>query len=652
MLGQFIGFMFKNASPNGFISLRLYPDKGSDLEEAIDIQPIRVGDRELLDITVIRAAQASNWHEPAVFCPPVATFLTSQNAKTDNLCEGVAISVECDQLPQQARQTLDAILGAPTVVVESGGEWINPTTGEIEPKVHLHWRLNKPTATPEEHGALREARDLATDLVGADTTNKSIVHPIRWPGSWHRKNEPRLAKIVASSENEIDLAEAVQRLRAATGADTAGAKTSSKLGADDPEAVKSALTVIPNDNLEWNDWNLIGMATWAATEGSGVGSAAFAEWSAKSSKNDPVATEARWQHYKTSPPTKIGFGSLVYLARKHSPGWSYGKGGFSDPDLPAIQIKDGELSSLATRAEETLIAAGASVYQRSGALVRPIIETVDAARNRKTKIAQLKALDTVYARDLLGKHAVWQRYDGRTKRLVPTNPPTDIAATMLARVGDWTFPSIAGVISAPTMRPDGSLLLNAGYDEGTRLLLVEPPSMPAIPEQPTRDDAAGALRLLEELLTGFPFVDKVAMAVALSAIITPVVRGAFPVTPMHASRAPTAGSGKSYLWDIVAAIATGQLMPVMSTGASEEETEKRLGAALMKGQPLISIDNINGELGGDALCQIIERPVVDIRILGPIGERPYRGAGHLPFRHRKQLHHCRRRLPARYHHEP
>jgi putative DNA primase/helicase len=85
---------------------------------------------------------------------------------------------------------------------------------------------------------------------------------------------------------------------------------------------------------------------------------------------------------------------------------------------------------------------------------------------------------------------------------------------------------------------------------------------------------------------------------------------------MHASRAPTAGSGKSFLWDIVAAIAIGQLMPVMSTGANVEETEKRLGAALMAGQPLISIDNISGELGGNALCQVIERPVVKIRILG------------------------------------
>jgi hypothetical protein len=140
--------------------------------------------------------------------------------------------------------------------------------------------------------------------------------------------------------------------------------------------------------------------------------------------------------------------------------------------------------------------------------------------------------------------------------------------------------------------------------------------LPPVPDCPTRDDASAALKLLEGLLTGFPFVDDVAIACALSAIITPVVRGAFLVAPLHASRAPTAGSGKSFLWDTVAAIAIGQLMPVMSTGPDETEMEKRLGTAMMTGQPLISIDNISKELGGDALCQIIERPVVEIRILG------------------------------------
>jgi hypothetical protein len=284
--------------------------------------------------------------------------------------------------------------------------------------------------------------------------------------------------------------------------------------------------------------------------------------------------------------------------------------------LPTIQIEDGELSSLATRGEEVLISAGVAIYQRGGRLVRPIIETVDATRGRQTNIVQLKALDDVYLRDLLCRNARWEKYSARSKMLTPVNPPSEVAQTILARTGDWRFPAIAGVISAPTMRSDGSLLTEAGYDKATRLLLVEPPPMPAIPEKPTREDAERALALLEALLTGFPFDDDVAKACALSAMITPVVRGAFPVTPMHASRAPTAGSGKSFLWDIVAAIVIGQPMPVLSTGASVEETEKRLGSALMAGQPLISIDNVSGELGGDALCQIIERPFVDVRILG------------------------------------
>jgi hypothetical protein len=111
-------------------------------------------------------------------------------------------------------------------------------------------------------------------------------------------------------------------------------------------------------------------------------------------------------------------------------------------------------------------------------------------------------------------------------------------------------------------------------------------------------------------------MEAVARSVALSALITPVVRGAFPTAPMHVACAPVNSSGKSYLFDLVAAIAIGQRMPVIAAGCNEEETEKRLGAALLAGLPLISIDNLNGELSGDALCQAVERPVVQVRILG------------------------------------
>jgi hypothetical protein len=287
-----------------------------------------------------------------------------------------------------------------------------------------------------------------------------------------------------------------------------------------------------------------------------------------------------------------------------------------DPNRPLIQFKAGDLPFVVSRAEEILLAAREPIYQRGPLLVRPIVDELDASHGRKTKVARFVQMSDLYLCDVLGGLASWQRYDVRTDKWVNIDTPPKVASTLLAREGKWNFPVAAGVISTPTMRPDGSLLTEPGYDEATRLLLIAPPEIPVIPDKPTKKDALAKLKLLKELLVEFPFVDTVDLSVALSAMITPVVRGAFPVAPMHSANAPVAGSGKSYLWDLVAAIVLGQIMPVMAIGRSEEETEKRLGASIITGQPLISIDNVNGELKGDALCQLIERPVVDIRILG------------------------------------
>jgi putative DNA primase/helicase len=208
------------------------------------------------------------------------------------------------------------------------------------------------------------------------------------------------------------------------------------------------------------------------------------------------------------------------------------------------------------------------------------------------------------------------KFNARKNAEVPTDPPRTVALTILARDGEWRFPVLAGVITTPTLRPDGTILSQPGYDVQTRLLLLDPPQLPPIPDNPSEADAAAALDLLDGLLSGFPFVDDASRSVALSGIITPVVRGAMPVAPLHANTAPVAGSGKSYLIDIASAVHTGERAPVIAAGRTEEETEKRLGAALLNGQPIISIDNVNGQLGGDALCQMIERPAVSLRPLG------------------------------------
>ena len=279
-------------------------------------------------------------------------------------------------------------------------------------------------------------------------------------------------------------------------------------------------------------------------------------------------------------------------------------------------VKCGALSRMADRAAEILLAAEVPFYQRGNKLVRPVVLPVETFGGKTTSAAQLVEVDIHYLRDTLCRNSRWMKLDKRSGAWVDTHPPHDAAMVLLKRFGDWAFPVIAGIITTPTLRPDGTILSEAGYDPATKLLLVDPPPMPPIPENPTKNDAIAALNFIKELLAEFPFVDDVSRSVALSAQISTVCRGAYPIVPVHVVDAPVAGSGKSYLLSTVSWIATGEAMPVIGTGKNEEELEKRLGAAVIQGQPLVCIDNVVGELGGQAICQLVEQLRPKVRVLG------------------------------------
>ena len=287
-------------------------------------------------------------------------------------------------------------------------------------------------------------------------------------------------------------------------------------------------------------------------------------------------------------------------------------------NLPAIQVTAGEIDLIATAGEDALLAAKLPVFRRDKLLVRPVWQKVPASGGRMTVSAGLDTITQPALVDLLNQAVAWERYNQKEKEWKPTDPPTQVAAVILSRAALSRLPNIAGVITTPTLRPDGSVLAEPGYDPATRLYLVHDPAlrMPEMPKCPTRNDAGLALDGLQQLLAEFPFVGEVDRAVALSAIITAVVRGAISVAPMHAFRAATAGSGKSFLADLVSSVASGRPCPVMAASEKEDETEKRLVGLLLAGVPIISLDNVNGELGGDLLCQAIERPLVRVRSLG------------------------------------
>jgi len=287
----------------------------------------------------------------------------------------------------------------------------------------------------------------------------------------------------------------------------------------------------------------------------------------------------------------------------------------NEDHLPKIHVVAGALPAMATQGELAMLEAGAPIFVRGG-LVKPIVDELRSSDGHSTKVPRLVKVDVYSLIDHLGRAAIWVKHGAPPKGAVRINAPLAVARTILSRDGEWTLRPLAGVITTPTLRPDGSLLADEGYDEATQLLLIDPPALPSLCAAPTRADALESLDKLERLLADFPFADDASRSVALSALITPVVRGAMAVAPMHVVTATVAGSGKSYLVDLASAILTGDRAPVLAAGRNEEETEKRLVAALLGGQPIISIDNINGRLGGDWLCMMIERPSVTIRPLG------------------------------------
>src|SRR5262249_17700029 len=274
-----------------------------------------------------------------------------------------------------------------------------------------------------------------------------------------------------------------------------------------------------------------------------------------------------------------------------------------------------ELPRMLKETEDALLASRLPIFSRAGALVLPVSEVVSATDGRKTRIARLRAFCVESLMEWAAEAAIFQRRKRGT--WVDIDPPHQLIRMLLVREGRWNHPPIKSVITTPTLRPDGSLLVAPGYDPQTELYLLPGGlHLPSIPTQPNKKEARKALESLRDLFSEFSFVGPLDRAVALSGLLTVLVRGSLSVAPLHLIRAHASGTGKSYLADVVAGIAIGDICPAITMGKNKEEVEKRLGAIILSGDQLVSLDNCTDDLDDPLLCQLVERPVVKVRVLG------------------------------------
>lgn len=173
-------------------------------------------------------------------------------------------------------------------------------------------------------------------------------------------------------------------------------------------------------------------------------------------------------------------------------------------------------------------------------------------------------------------------------------------------------PVLEGLMTTPTLTRS-----QPGYDPASKLYLdFQEGEFGDIPMEPTREEALQSLEVIKEPAAKFPFVDDVARSVWLSAMLTAVVRGELQTAPLFAFDAPSKGTGKMKLAQMVGIMALGVRPPAASWGASQDENDKTLFSILREGDPAVLFDNLEVPLESANLCGVLTSSTFRGRILG------------------------------------
>jgi hypothetical protein len=276
---------------------------------------------------------------------------------------------------------------------------------------------------------------------------------------------------------------------------------------------------------------------------------------------------------------------------------------------PQIKVEAGELHRIVDAAEREL-AASKRYYQRGG-LIASIITDPESHATEIKPVSQpglLRALSSA---------AIWTRFDGRSQADVVCDPPARHITVLFDSEGYQHLPVLTGIARQPHLRPDGSLVRDAGFDATTGLFGVFDARQFNVPDRPTRQQAEHALSELEDLLGEFEFAKPHDQAAALAGLLTATIRPSLALAPMLHVRAPQIASGKSYLTSIIVAFASPTTPSAVAFPTNEEECAKLLLATLLNAPGAIVFDNLTTDLiPYKSLCSALTEEHLTGRILG------------------------------------
>ncbi|MXO74781.1 hypothetical protein GRI40_06045 [Altererythrobacter aerius] len=276
---------------------------------------------------------------------------------------------------------------------------------------------------------------------------------------------------------------------------------------------------------------------------------------------------------------------------------------------PRIRTVEGELESMVNAAQ--LVLADTGQYFQAGGLIVKV--GTDPVTGGVGLVPQTDA-DLTLA---LSGAAEWERYDKSSpQNWVRTNPQPNVIRLLLQMQTYDHLPALRGIARQPMLGRDGRLVTASGYDPRSQLYCAFEGAAFKRAE-PTEANARAALGRLSELLREFRFATPRDKATALAAMFTAALRPGLGRAPAFHIRAPSPGSGKSLLSDVIARFAGAGHPAKVSYPRSEEEATKVLLAALIEAPAVIDFDDMALDWRPfGAVNRLLTSPTMTDRILG------------------------------------
>jgi hypothetical protein len=278
--------------------------------------------------------------------------------------------------------------------------------------------------------------------------------------------------------------------------------------------------------------------------------------------------------------------------------------GADDKPVIVITAQADEVNDQAIAA----LAGDPELYQRGNLLMRLVWPESGPPR--------IVVLQKPTLRERLAARAKFMRQkDGE---LIAALPPDWCVQADDAR---GTYPGIrplAGVVDHPVLRPDGTILDQAGYDPVTSLYYTGLGTLAlSVPAAPTHAQARDAADELFILIQDFPFAGLVHKACWFAALLTPLARFAFAgPTPLFLIDGNVPGAGKGLLAHVIGIILSGQRFPTDGYPEKEEELTKKITSMAIAGDRTVLLDNIAGRFGNATLDRALTSTCWKDRLLG------------------------------------